>query len=182
MRRARVVSNQNKRREWRATLFPCRRTLTPPKPAVHQTHCPLLLNSAPSPPFVRRLASCYLAPSGGSPWPASQPCFSFSFFSPPPPSPQCWFRLGARMLPLARGMSSRHILIIPPHFNGKPARHAGFYKCQLQRGLSQLFGPSGRSLANNAEKDLCDTVCKIGLICLIDWIKTAPQKCQISTV
>lgn len=74
------------------------------------------------------------------------------------------------MLPLARGMSSRLVLIIPPHFNGKPARHAGFYKCQLQKGLSQLFGPSGRSPANNARKDLCDAFCKIGIIGLVNEV------------
>lgn len=132
--------------------------------------CPLLPNSPPSPPFVRRLTSCYLAPSVGSPSPASQPCFFF-FFLFFPSSPQCWFRLGARMLPLARGMSSRLVLIIPPHFNGKPARHAGFYKCQLQRGLSQLFSPSGGSEQTMQRKHLCESLCKNVIICLKD------QKC-----
>lgn len=93
-----------------------------------QTYCPPLYLNPPT-SFVHKLASCYLPPSGGSLWPEVSPVFS-----------HCWFRLEARILPLARGMSSRLVLIIPPHFNGKPARHASFTNASC-RVLSQLFNP-----------------------------------------
>ena len=83
--------------------------------------------SQPSHLLCPQLASGCLSPSGGSLWPGVSPVFS-----------QCWFRLEARMLPLAGGMSSRLVLIIPPQFNGKPARHARF-KNGSCRVLSQLF-------------------------------------------
>lgn len=69
-------------------------------------------------------------------------------------------------------MSSRLVLIIPPHFNGKLARHAGFYKCQLQRGLSQLFSPSRRS------EQTMQRVCKVAVICMKG--RNASQNCQLS--
>lgn len=58
----------------------------------------------------------------------SQPCFS-----------HCWFRLWARMFPLVRRMSSRLVLIIPPHFHGKPARHAGFTHASCRESLVSSF-------------------------------------------
>lgn len=94
-----------------------------------------------------KLASCYSAPSGGSLWPAVSPVFS-----------HCWFRLGARMLPLARGMSSRLILIIPPHFNGKPARHAGFTNASCRESLVSCL-TSGKSQQTGPR--LCFRVCVI---------------------
>lgn len=102
----------------------------------------------PSRLLCPQLASCYLAPSGGSLWPAVSPVFS-----------HCWFWLGSKMLPLARGMSSRLALIIPPHFNGKPVRHAGFTNASC-RVLSQLFHP-WKQLANKANimfQGICDSV------------------------
>lgn len=87
----------------------------------------------PSHLLCPQLPSCNLAPSGGSLWPAVSPVFS-----------HCWFRLGARMLPLARGMSSRLVLIIPPHFNGKPARHAGFTNASCRESLVSCL-TSGKS-------------------------------------
>lgn len=120
--------------------------------------------SQPSHRLCPQLASWYLSPSGGSLWPAVSPVFS-----------HCWFRLEARMLPLARGMSSRLVLIIPPHFNGKPARHAGFTNSSC-RILSQLF---------NLWKDLADrskTVFEVFVIwldnneCLMSWYHVGVKK------
>lgn len=77
--------------------------------------------------------SCYLAPSGGLFWPAVSPVFC-----------HCWFRLEARMLPLARGMSSRLVLIIPHYFKGKPARHAEFTNASCKESLVSC-STSGKS-------------------------------------
>lgn len=60
----------------------------------------------------------------------TQPCFS-----------QCWFRLESRMFPLARRMSSRLVLIIPPQFHGKPVRHAGFTNASCSESLVSCFTP-----------------------------------------
>lgn len=119
LRKARAVSTSRKHTTKSYMLFVCHKGKQPPAPHSQPSH--------PLTSFCPELANCYLSPSGGSLWPAVSPVFS-----------HCWFRLGARILPLAGGMSSRLILIIPPHFNGKPARHARFINASCGV-LSQLF-------------------------------------------
>lgn len=129
LKRVRVVSNQNRcttvlsKKKQHACYVYVKHKHSVFSHIVPRTLCPFLyLNSFTF--FVRSLLAVAQPPSGGSLWPAVSPVFS-----------HCWFRLRARMLPLARGMSSRLILIIPPHFNGKPARHAGFTNASCRESL-----------------------------------------------